>query len=108
MKRAASPALMEVMTAESIDPSETEVITEIVTEMPDEKRQRLDTEEEEVCLDDGLVFCLFCMEVIRFRTSYFRTLLTFMSNCFFFHLLCNIITARLFLYPFFFARIKIV
>ena len=53
MKRAASPALMEVMTAESIDPSETEVVTEIVTEMPDEKRQRIDTQEEEVCLDDG-------------------------------------------------------
>ncbi|KAK3756671.1 hypothetical protein RRG08_027087 [Elysia crispata] len=56
MKRAASPALMEVMTAESIDPSETEVVTEIVTEMPDEKRQRIDTQEEEVCLDDGIVY----------------------------------------------------
>lgn len=56
MKRAASPVLMEVMATESIDPSETEVITEIVTEMPDEKRQRIDTEEEEVCLDDGVVY----------------------------------------------------
>lgn len=53
MKRAASPGLMEVV-AEAVDPSETEVITEIVTEIPvqDIKRQRT---EEEVCLDDGLV-----------------------------------------------------
>ncbi|XP_005103501.1 GA-binding protein alpha chain isoform X1 [Aplysia californica] len=54
MKRAASPALMEVV-AEAVDPSETEVITEIVTEIPmqDIKRQRT---EEEVCLDDGIVY----------------------------------------------------
>ena len=52
MKRAGSPALMEVV-AEAVDPSETDVITEIVSEIPigqDNKRQRT---EEEVCLDDG-------------------------------------------------------
>ncbi|XP_055866534.1 GA-binding protein alpha chain-like isoform X1 [Biomphalaria glabrata] len=54
MKRAASPALMEVV-AEGSHPSEAEVITEIVTEIPvqDIKRQKT---EEEVCLDDGIVY----------------------------------------------------
>jgi len=47
---------MEVV-AEAVDPSETEVITEIVSELPlgadGSKRQRT---EEEVCLDDGIVY----------------------------------------------------
>lgn len=45
---------MEVV-AEGVDPNETEVITEIVTEIPvqDIKRQRT---EEEVCLDDGIIY----------------------------------------------------
>jgi len=46
---------MEVV-AEAVDPSETDVITEIVSEIPigqDNKRQRT---EEEVCLDDGIVY----------------------------------------------------
>uniref|UniRef100_A0A0B7B8S2 ETS domain-containing protein n=1 Tax=Arion vulgaris TaxID=1028688 RepID=A0A0B7B8S2_9EUPU len=50
MKRAASPELMEVTTEDA------EVMTEIIMEMPghDMKRQRV--KEEEVCLDDGIMY----------------------------------------------------
>ena len=64
MKRAASPGLMEVV-ADSVDPSETEVITEIVTELPigqENKRQRT---EEEVCLDDG--YFLFTISLPQYN-----------------------------------------
>ena len=77
MKRAASPGLMEVV-ADSVDPSETEVITEIVTELPigqENKRQRT---EEEVCLDDGYFYLLvIVLQFICHNTIFVSMLIVF-------------------------------
>lgn len=55
MKRAASPQLLEVVSADSVDPTESEVITEIVTEISGQELKRQRTEEE-VCVDDGYAY----------------------------------------------------
>ncbi|CAG5120911.1 unnamed protein product [Candidula unifasciata] len=53
MKRAFSPALMEVV-AEAVNAVDGDIMTEIITELPMHgfKRQKI----EEVCLDDGIIY----------------------------------------------------